>query len=98
MMKTKMFFTVAVIVVMSLCSCSATYAVRERPGNVVYVRPHAPSPNHVWVSGNWVWRGGRYVWQEGYWTTRRNGSRYIEGYWKNTRKGYSWRTGYWERY
>ena len=27
----------------------------------------APSPDHFWVPGYWVWSDGRYVWQAGYW-------------------------------
>jgi YXWGXW repeat-containing protein len=30
------------------------------------VRPVAPSPNHVWIPGHWVWRNGAHVWYGGH--------------------------------
>lgn len=63
------------------------------PPHVVYARPHAPSPNHVWINGFYEPEGGRYNWHEGYWAPRpyphavwvapryRN-HRYYPGYWR----------------
>lgn len=61
---------------------------------VVYARP---SPQHVWVPGYWMWRGGRHVWVGGHWERpprghvhweeprweRRGGTYvFIEGHWR----------------
>lgn len=95
-MKTGLFYLMAAVLTVSIASCTATYAVRERPAEVEYRRPPAPSPNHVWVSGNWVWRGGRYVWQEGYWTLPRRHAHYVEGFWTRSHGGWVWHPGHWQ--
>jgi hypothetical protein len=56
-----------------------------------------PSPRHVWISGYWVWRGGRHEWIAGHWElpprgrkiwvaprweVRAGGHVFIEGYWR----------------
>ena len=65
-----------------------------RPPHVVhYVRPPAPSPNHVWIAGYYEPVGGQYRWREGYWAPRPHahavwvapryrGHRYYAGYWR----------------
>ncbi|MEO5683866.1 MAG: hypothetical protein ABIQ88_14575 [Chitinophagaceae bacterium] len=97
MKKYVVHFTV-LIAMISLVSCAPGYAVRERPREVVYFRPAAPSRNHVWVSGDWVWTGGRYQWHEGRWENSRRRSNWTEGHWQNTRRGYNWVPGHWQRY
>lgn len=37
------------------------------PAPRVEYRTVAPSPYHVWVSGDWFWNGGRYDWRPGRW-------------------------------
>lgn len=55
-----------------------------------------PSPRHIWMPVEYVWRGGRYLYMPGYWMIPpRNGHRYIQGYWQPTRGGYVWMSGYW---
>lgn len=78
---------------------SAQVVVRVRPSiNIgVGVRPIAPSPNHVWIDGGWVARGGRYVHTDGYWTAPRRDQYWVEGYWARARGGWVWVPGYWER-
>lgn len=95
-MKTIKLICLASLLLVIMSSCGTTsYTVRERPAEVVYTRPPRPSPNHIWVSGNWVWRGGRYVWEEGYWTLPRSRAHYVEGYWSHGRKGWLWHPGHW---
>ena len=61
----KQFLTLILITAFfSACAVHETYVVRERPREVVYVRPPAPGPQHVWVSGDWVWEGGGYRWMK----------------------------------
>jgi hypothetical protein len=92
----KTFLSILVLSIsISLISCGPT-AVVVKPAPVVKVRPLAPSATHVWVDGNWVWRGGRYVWIDGYWARPKNRYHgYVPGHWKQTRRGYVWVNGYW---
>ena len=63
------------------------------PPRVSYVRPVAPGPNFVWISGFYEPAGREYRWREGYWAPppyahakwmapRYQGHRYYPGYWK----------------
>ena len=87
-----------VAVSFAACTVRETYVVRERPPEVIYVHPAPPSPNHVWVTGDWEWMGGGYHWHEGHWETRREGVRWHEGRWQNTPNGWKWQHGTWENY
>jgi hypothetical protein len=29
--------------------------------------PARPSPENVWIDGEWVWQSGRWAWKNGYW-------------------------------
>jgi WXXGXW repeat (2 copies) len=97
-MKKYVFYLVAVIAIAAFSSCAGSYIVRERPAEVVYSRPVAPSREYIWISGDWFWIGGRYEWREGHWDRARAGNRWREGYWQNTRGGYKWHPGHWQRY
>ena len=97
-MKKYGFYLIAAIAIASLSSCMGSYVVRERPAEVVYARPVAPSREHIWITGDWVWAGGRYEWREGHWDRPRPGRAWREGRWDNTRNGYKWRPGHWDRY
>lgn len=88
-----MLFTVF-ISILSFYSCAPS-VVSVRPAAIVKVRPIAPSPRHVWVNGNYVWRGGRYVYVDGYWAPPRSGRHWVDGYWKLKRGGYVWVPGRW---
>ena len=57
----------------------------------------APYPGYFWITGNWVWGGGRYAWHPGYWQAPRPGYRWAPQRW--VRHGGVWRAqgGYWER-
>jgi len=84
--------------VVALASCGAPRAtyVQVRPNAPVYARPMAPSRNHVWIDGNWVWRNGGYVYQQGYWVVPRRGQTYVAGRWQNNRGGWQWVPGRWQ--
>ncbi len=88
---------IAALGVISLVSCAPTYVVRERPREVVYFRPAAPSPVHVWVGGDWIWRGGRYEWREGHWENPRGRAHWVDGHWRAARGGWVWVPGHWQR-
>ncbi len=87
----------AFIALTGLNSCSSSERVTVRPAAVVTVRPNRPSPRHVWVSGDYVWRNGRYVYVNGYWAEPRRGRYWTEGYWQPGRRGYVWVPGHWSR-
>ncbi len=97
-MKPRMLILATVMAIAVLSSCTATYVVRERPREVVYTRPAAPSYGHVWVTGDWVWQGGRYQWREGHWEVPRRGMRWADGHWVETPRGYKWVPGHWQRF
>jgi hypothetical protein len=78
-------------------SCSTSGTVTVRPTAVVSVRSVAPSPRHVWVSGDYVWRNGNYVWVNGYWAEPRRGRYWTDGRWQQRRGGYRWVPGRWGR-
>ncbi|MEI9958849.1 MAG: hypothetical protein WDM90_21630 [Ferruginibacter sp.] len=65
----------------------AQFVIKVRPhAPVVHVRPAAPSPRHVWVSGDYVWRNGNYFYQEGYWAAPPRGRRvWVDGHWNHRR-------------
>ena len=72
--------------------------VKIRPTETVVVnRPPAPSPRHVWIEGDWVWRGGVYVHEPGRWVIPDRGAVWIPGHWRSTRRGWYWIPGHWRR-
>ena len=77
------------------CAPHEVYVVKERPREVVYVRPAPPGPNHIWISGDWVWENGNYRWHEGHWEHRREGMAWREGHWQETSRGWKWIPGHW---
>ena len=70
--------------------------VRVRPRHEVIVRPHRPSPHHVWVSEEWAPSGDTYVYRPGYWVVPKHpGTIWIAGHWRHTRHGFIWIPGRW---
>jgi hypothetical protein len=95
-------FLVFIVAVFTQVSSQAQFIVKIRPSAPVVVRsrPPAPSPRHVWVDGEWVWRGNQYVYTEGRWTEPRYaGARWVPGHWKYHRRrgGWFWVPGHWNR-
>ena len=57
----------------------------------------APSPSHVWISGYWSYRNGRYVWVPGHYENRpHTASVWVAGHWDHTSRGWVWTPGHWE--
>lgn len=77
----------------------------RRPPVVAYCPPpvapvrvgRAPSPYHVWIAPEYIWRGGRYVAIPGYWARPpRRGMQYHAGFWQPARGGgFLWVSGRW---
>jgi hypothetical protein len=83
---------------MAFAFAASAQVVVVRPGApVVKVHPLAPSPKHIWIDGEWAWRGGRYVWVDGYWVTPRVGMVWVGGNWRHRRGGWVWTPGHWRR-
>jgi hypothetical protein len=79
-------------------AASSQIVVRVRPNApVVRARPLAPSPRHVWVDGEWAYRGNAYVWTDGYWVAPRPGMIWVGGSWRHRRGGWAWVPGHWRR-
>jgi hypothetical protein len=56
-----------------------------------------PSPNAVWISGHWLWRGGRYEWVPGQWENAPAGASYVPGRHRQTAQGWVWEPGRWRK-
>jgi len=77
----------------------------RRPPVVAYCPPplapvrvgRPPSPYHVWIAPEYVWRSGRYVAVPGYWARPpRRGMQYNAGFWQPARGGgFLWVSGRW---
>jgi len=92
----RILYFLLIAVFFTACAVHETYVVKERPREVVYVRPPSPGPQHVWVTGDWIWENGEYHWHEGRWEQRHEGVYWHDGYWKTTPHGYKWIAGHWE--
>ncbi len=55
-----------------------------------------PSVNHIWVSGNWVWRDTRFMWQPGYWVVGQSNWVWTPSYYTWAPRGYVFVNGYWD--
>ncbi|MGN6638029.1 MAG: hypothetical protein ACTHJ8_03900 [Mucilaginibacter sp.] len=94
----KIFLLAAAISAFGIAKSDAQIVIRARlhaPGHLP-PRPPAPSPRHVWVSGEWVPSGGTYVYKQGYWELPpRPRAVWVPGHWRHFRHGYAWVRGHW---
>lgn len=99
MKKHTLKFVVLFAIISSLAfDASAQFVVKIRPTAPVIVRPVAPTPRHVWIDGDWVWRGNNYQYVNGYWASPvAVGAAWVPGHWKSTRRGWIWKKGHWRR-
>jgi hypothetical protein len=82
----------------TVATADAQFVVKIRPSAPVIVRAGSPSPRHIWVDGEWVWRGGGYQYVNGYWVVPAGrGTAWVPGHWKQTRRGWVWKPGHWRR-
>jgi hypothetical protein len=57
----------------------------------------APSAQHVWVKGYWVYQNRHWVWVPGHWEVRpRAAAVWVEGHWSRTSGGWRWTPGHWD--
>ncbi|HMO35662.1 MAG TPA: YXWGXW repeat-containing protein [Gemmatales bacterium] len=58
--------------------------------------PTAPSQEHIWAPGTWVYRERRYMWRPGYWIVAQPGWSWIPASYVWTPGGYIFVDGYWD--
>ncbi len=93
----KIMMMLAIAISFSACT-QAQFVVKIRPAApALRVRAACPVPGHVWVGGNYAWRGGQYVYTDGYWAAPMQGHHWAEGHWKHRRGGWVWVPGHWKR-
>ncbi|MCA9254122.1 MAG: YXWGXW repeat-containing protein [Phycisphaerales bacterium] len=56
----------------------------------------APSPDHLWISGSWIWSNSRYAWRPGYWIPGRRDWVWVPAHYTWTPRGYVFVDGYWD--
>ncbi len=56
----------------------------------------APSRDHDWTPGSWVWRQERYAWSPGYWQLGRADWAWMPSHYVWTPRGYIFVDGYWD--
>jgi len=71
--------------------------VKVVPPDPNFVRPPAPSPQHEWIEGEWVWQNNGFIWKAGYWNLRDPHRRWVRGYWHQREDGgFYWIGGHWD--
>jgi hypothetical protein len=56
----------------------------------------APSPDHFYLPGYWIARGGDFAWQAGYWAQRKPGWVWTPAHYSWTPAGAAFVAGYWD--
>lgn len=57
--------------------------------------PAAPSPDHRWVPGNWMWNGSRHFWVAGHWEMHQGSASWEPGAWRLRGRTHAWVPGRW---
>jgi hypothetical protein len=96
--KTMMIAVLVAAASLAVTTASAQVYVTVRPTYAPVVRPAPPSPAHVWIEEDWVYRGGHYVAVGGHWVAPPHpGWIWIPGRWVQSRRGWRWIPGHWRR-
>ncbi len=81
----------------ALDKASDTEYLPEPPESVeVGPNMEAPSPDHAWIPGSWVWFRGRYAWRPGYWALMQPDWIWVPAHYVWTPRGYIFVGGYWD--
>ena len=82
-----------------------TPPVQIEQGETIYaeVAPPPPQlesigvapPGYFWISGVWIWQGGRHVWRPGHWEAHRPGYQWTPHQWVPSGRGWQLRGGFW---
>lgn len=71
-------------------------ATQEPPAELEEKIPASPSPNHIWVKGNWKWVG-RWEWIQGRWVEKpHQDSTWTAGHWIKKPNHWLWIPGHWQ--
>lgn len=66
------------------------------PPTIVEVAPPAPSPEHVWIEGNYGWHAHVYTWNRGHYEHRPHArANWINGHWEKRGHRRMWVDGHW---
>lgn len=88
----------AVVSILGTSGCTRTvYVQTDPPAPQDEVRPTAPDPQAVWISGHWGWNGRRWDWKPGHWAGKPKGKEWVPGHWNHTPRGWRWVDGHWKR-
>lgn len=68
------------------------------PPATVEVGPNvdAPSPDHVWLPGCWIWQQNRYAWRPGYWAPMQPDWDWVPAHYLWSPRGYVFVDGYYD--
>jgi hypothetical protein len=94
---TKVLMLAAGISLFAISQSNAQAYVHAIPRHkIVTARPPKPSPNHVWLTEEWMPYKNTYRYFAGYWTVPpQKGLKWIPGKWEHSSKGYKWIKGRW---
>ena len=96
-----MFFRVILAIALftgvSQISNAQRVFVKIQPVAPVEVRVAPPSPRHIWIDGEWEWRGGTYVHLPGHWVIPEPHRHWVPGHWRRLYGGWNWVPGHWGR-
>ena len=56
----------------------------------------APSQDHNWIPGNWVWQSNRYAWRPGFWSAGNANWDWVPAHYVWTPRGYVFVDGYYD--
>lgn len=56
----------------------------------------APTANHFWIPGQWVWQASDYQWRDGFWSRGYDDWVWVPAHYLWTPGGYVYVTGYWD--
>ncbi len=56
----------------------------------------APSANHIWAPGSWMWNQNRYAWRPGYWMPAQQNWMWIPAHYHWSPRGYVFVDGYYD--
>jgi hypothetical protein len=76
---------------------TAAVAPYPPPPKRAEIPPVAPSPDLLWLGGNWGWDGAKYRWIAGHYVQRPTPTaNWLPGYWDQQSGGWLWTEGHWE--
>jgi len=94
----KLFFLLGLfIMVISFSGCLEGAYVSDQPSYIEIEHPPRPSPQHIWIEGDWQWnrQSHNYYHRNGNWIVPQRNRTYSPGFWQHSPRGNHWRSGRW---